>query len=179
MYGSDMRPTSHCEVTTDGLSGVERLLAIEQIKRTKAFYCFSMDVKDWDGYQNVFTTDAVLEVPSHGFGDEAVRIEGNAAIRKHVFDAVGNVITTHQCHTPIIDFTSATTASVVWAMEDMLRFPVGGPAQLLHGFGHYFEKYRRVADGSWRRRGEEAYERVRAWSMTDGVARALDEILGG
>lgn len=36
-----------------------------------------------------------------------------------------------------------------------------------------------VADGSWRRRGEEAYERVRAWSMTDGVAEALDQILSG
>jgi ketosteroid isomerase-like protein len=150
MYGTDMHPKHHCEVTVDGLSGIERLLAIEQIKRTKAFYCFSMDAKDWDGYQNVFTTDAVLEVPSHGMGDKAERIEGQAAIRRHVEGAVGNVVTTHQCHTPIIDFTSATTAAVVWAMEDMLRFPEGGPAKQLHGMGHYFEKYRRMADGSWR-----------------------------
>jgi|GEM_PF-933655 len=36
-----------------------------------------------------------------------------------------------------------------------------------------------VADGSWRRRGEEAYERVRGWAMTEIVTAALDEILGG
>lgn len=34
-----------------------------------------------------------------------------------------------------------------------------------------------VADGSWRRLGEEAYERVRPWSMVDAVTRAVDEML--
>lgn len=34
-----------------------------------------------------------------------------------------------------------------------------------------------VADGSWRRRGDEAYDRVRGWSMAEEVARALDEVL--
>jgi len=150
VYGTHLYPKTHCEVTVDGLAGIDRLLAIEQIKRTKAFYCFSMDTKNWDGYQNVFTDDAVLEVPSHGLGDEDARVEGAAAIRKHVEDAVGNVVTTHECHTPIIDFTSATSANVVWAMEDMLRFPEGSPAKTLHGMGHYFEQYRRLDDGSWR-----------------------------
>lgn len=150
MYGDNLLPKSHCEVTTDGLSGVDRLLAIEQIKRTKAFYCFSMDIKDWDGYQNVFTHDALLEVASHGLGDEAVRVEGAPAIRQHVQDAVDKVVTTHQCHTPIIDFIDAETAHVVWAMEDMLRFPEGFPAATLHGLGHYFEVYKKQPDGSWR-----------------------------
>ncbi len=36
-----------------------------------------------------------------------------------------------------------------------------------------------VADGSWRQRGEEAYERVRAWPMAEIIAAALDEILAG
>ena len=149
-YVAHLYPKAHCEVTSDAPSGLDRLLAIEQIKRTKAFYCFSMDTKDWDGYQNVFSADAVLEVPSHGLGDPAARVEGAAAIRRHVEDAVGHVVTTHECHTPIIDFTSATTANVVWAMEDMLRFPEGAPVKTLHGMGHYFEQYRCGADGSWR-----------------------------
>lgn len=34
-----------------------------------------------------------------------------------------------------------------------------------------------VADGSWRRLGDEAYERVRGWSMVEEVVRALDEVL--
>lgn len=36
-----------------------------------------------------------------------------------------------------------------------------------------------IADGSWRRRGEEAFERVRGWSMTEIVTAALDEALAG
>ncbi|MEQ9333539.1 hypothetical protein [Thalassobaculum sp.] len=36
-----------------------------------------------------------------------------------------------------------------------------------------------VADGSWRARGEEAYERVRGWGMTGIVTAALDEVLAG
>ena len=149
-YGEGRFPKTHCEVTEDALSGIDRLLAIEQIKRTNAFYCFGMDVKDWDGYQNVFTDDAVLEVPSHGVGDEEARVQGAPAVRRHVQDAVDHVVTTHQCHTPIIDFVDGQTANVVWAMEDMLRFPEGGPVKTLHGFGHYFETYRKQPDGSWR-----------------------------
>lgn len=35
-----------------------------------------------------------------------------------------------------------------------------------------------VADGSWRRLGDEAFERVRGWSMAQAVSEALDEALG-
>ena len=41
---------------------------------------------------------------------------------------------------------SATTATGVWSMEDMLRWPNGLE---LHGFGHYHETYRKEA-GRWR-----------------------------
>ncbi len=47
---------------------------------------------------------------------------------------------------PEIDVTSPTTATGVWAMEDMLRWPDGSE---LHGFGHYHEAYANV-DGDWR-----------------------------
>ena len=36
-----------------------------------------------------------------------------------------------------------------------------------------------VADGSWRRLGAEAYERVRGWAMPEIVTAALDETLAG
>ena len=55
-------------------------------------------------------------------------------------------VTVHQCHTPEIDTTSHTTATGVWAMEDMLRFPDGSE---LHGYGHYHETYEKSPDG-WR-----------------------------
>lgn len=149
-YGGERFPKAHCEVSSDALTGVERLLAIEQIKRTKAFYCFSMDVNDWDGFQNVFTTDVILEVPDHGVGDSAATVEGAAVVRQFVETSVKEAVTTHHCHTPIIDFVDAETANVVWAMEDMLKFTEAGPAKTLFGLGHYFETYKKQADGSWR-----------------------------
>jgi hypothetical protein len=60
-------------------------------------------------------------------------------------EALGEVVTVHHCHTPEIQLTSATTASGVWAMEDMLRWPNG---MELHGYGHYHETYEK-RDGAW------------------------------
>lgn len=148
MYGDDMRPQFTPPSSPEGLTDNSQLLAIEQIKRTKAFYCFFIDTKDWAGYQSLFTADAVLEIPAHGEAP-AARVEGAEAIAQFVGKSVEGVVSSHQCHTPIIDFTSADTASVVWAMEDMLRFPEAAPINLLHGMGHYFEKYRKSPDGRW------------------------------
>ena len=41
---------------------------------------------------------------------------------------------------------SPTSATGVWAMEDMLRWPNGTE---LHGYGHYHETYEKV-EGAWR-----------------------------
>jgi len=56
------------------------------------------------------------------------------------------VITVHHGHMPEIELTSATTATGVWAMEDMLRWPDG---REMHGYGHYHETYEKVG-GAWR-----------------------------
>ena len=60
--------------------------------------------------------------------------------------AIGDVITVHHGHMPEIGLTSPTTATGIWAMEDMLRWPDG---RELHGYGHYEESYEKV-DGAWR-----------------------------
>jgi hypothetical protein len=49
----------------------------------------------------------------------------------------------HHCHTPEIDVTSATAATGIWAMEDVLRWPDGTE---LHGYGHYHEVYDKRGD---------------------------------
>lgn len=144
MYGGDLRPIA-LQPAPATLGTLEQLLAIEQIKRTKALYCFSLDTQDWDLYQSLFTADAVLDVPETG----QAPIAGAEAIRRFVAAVVAGVTTTHHCHTPIIDFTAPDAASVVWAMEDMLRFPPGAATHTLHGMGHYFERYRFGA-GVWR-----------------------------
>jgi hypothetical protein len=55
----------------------------------------------------------------------------------------------HHGHMPEIVLTSPTTASGVWALEDQLWWPEGGPLTHMHGFGHYHETYEKTADG-WR-----------------------------
>ena len=40
--------------------------------------------------------------------------------------------------------TSASEASALWAMEDMLRWPDGSE---LHGYGHYRETYKKAPRG--------------------------------
>lgn len=147
-YGGDIRPRARLQAPLPGWSDLDRLVAVERIHQTKALYCYCMDVKDWEGYAAVFTADAILEVPSHGPHEPARRIEGREEICRFVSGIVGDVLTVHECHTPVIDFETESAARVVWAMEDMLRFPEGAAMRTLHGMGHYFERYRSEG-GQW------------------------------
>jgi hypothetical protein len=61
-------------------------------------------------------------------------------------ETLADVVTVHHGHMPEIELTSPTTATGIWAMEDMLRWPDGTE---LHGYGHYHESYEK-ADGAWR-----------------------------
>jgi len=126
---------------------LERLEAIEEIKRLKARYFRCMDTKDWYGLAGVFAPDAVMDM-SGETGDDRGLVRGAAEIVAFVRDAIETVHTVHHGHTPEIEVTSSTTASGIWAMEDTLRWPDGGPLRGLHGYGHYHESYERVG-GQW------------------------------
>jgi uncharacterized protein (TIGR02246 family) len=114
---------------------------IEAIKALKGRYCRLMDTKDWAGYRQLFTDDVVMDTTDSG-GNV---ISGGDAFLEFLVPAIGEVTTVHQCHTPEIEITTATTATGIWAMEDMLRFPDGSE---LHGYGHYHETYV-IQDGRW------------------------------
>ena len=115
---------------------------IEAIKQLKARYFRTMDTKDWNGMREVFTDDVVVDTTASGGGV----VRGADEFMSFLREAIGDVVTVHHGHTPEIDLTSPTTATGVWAMEDMLRWPNGTE---LHGFGHYHETYDK-ADGTWR-----------------------------
>ena len=55
-------------------------------------------------------------------------------------------MTVHQGHMPEIDLTSETTATGIWALNDIVIWPNG---MRLDGYGHYHETYEKGADG-WR-----------------------------
>ena len=118
---------------------------IEAIKVLKARYFRMMDTKDWDGLTAVFADDVVIDVTNEGGGVTRSAVEYVAFLRLVIED----VITVHHGHMPEIELTSETTASGMWALEDRLWWPEGGPLTSMHGFGHYRETYERTDDG-WR-----------------------------
>jgi hypothetical protein len=115
---------------------------IQAIEQLKARYFRMMDTKDWAGMRNVFTGGVVVDTTGSGGSVIAGADEFVAYLRELLDD----VVTVHHGHTPEIELTSATTATGVWAIEDMLRWPDGSE---LHGYGHYHETYEKVGDG-WR-----------------------------
>jgi uncharacterized protein (TIGR02246 family) len=115
---------------------------IEAIKQAKARYFRTMDTKDWAGMRRVFADDVVVDTTESG-GNV---VSGADAFLSFLRETLADVVTVHHGHMPEIELTSPTTASGVWAMEDMLRWPDGNE---LHGYGHYHETYEKV-DGAWR-----------------------------
>jgi hypothetical protein len=149
---------------TDG----EKLLAIEEIKQLKARYFYCVDCKDWDGFRDVFAPDADFDHraafkavdpvsgASRVYGKPellaAIDTSGWKMTREQVVangpKQFADVSTVHQGFNPQITIHSPTEASGIWAMEDILRFPPGGPIKEIHGYGHYHETYRHI-DGRW------------------------------
>jgi uncharacterized protein (TIGR02246 family) len=115
---------------------------MEAIKQLKARYFRTMDTKDWVTMRQVFTDDVLMDTTDSG-GDIVAGADRFLAFLREVLDAV---VTVHHGHTPEIELTSASSATGIWAMEDMLRWPDG---RELHGYGHYHETYEK-GDGIWR-----------------------------
>ena len=121
---------------------VQRADEIEAIAQLKARYFRTMDAKDWDAMRAVFSDDLVMDTTESG-GD---KITGADEFMAFLRDAIGDVVTVHHGHMPEIELTSATTATGIGAMEDMLRWPDGTE---MHGYGHDHQTYRNE-DGTWR-----------------------------
>ena len=123
---------------------------LEQIKQLKARYFYCVDTKDWDGWRNtVFAADCEMRVPE--VQPEPYRgIDNIIKLASGVFTGAVSI---HHGHMPIIEFTSATTATGIWAMEDMIYFSeknlFQGRYAHLHGYGHYHDDYVRTPAG-WR-----------------------------
>jgi uncharacterized protein (TIGR02246 family) len=120
-------------------STADDIRAIEQLK---ARYFRTMDTKDWAGMRKVFADGVVMDTTESG----GSVIAGADDFMAFLQETLADVVTVHHGHTPEIEVTSATTATGVWAMEDMLRWPDGSE---LHGYGHYHETYEK-RDGEWR-----------------------------
>jgi hypothetical protein len=149
------------------MTACEQVLAIEAIKRLKARYFRCVDTKDWAGFLALFAPDAVIDT-SEAFTPKdytGALLEFNGVvppppnpagrcddIAKFVVDlskVLDGVSTVHHGHMPEIELTSPTTATGIWAMEDILRWPRDSAIRDMHGYGHYRETYELLPKG-WR-----------------------------
>lgn len=129
------------------MNDVEKLLAIEEIKKLKARYFRCVDTKDWEGFSQLFALDAVFDISEDVPGCILVGPQKIASASRAPLD---DCVSVHHGHCPEIDILSEHEAAGVWAMEDMLRWPAAGatPSRTFHGYGHYFETYEKLA-GRW------------------------------
>jgi uncharacterized protein (TIGR02246 family) len=131
---------------------------ITAITQLKARYCRTMDTKDWGAMRQLFADDVTIDTVESG-GNVITGADQFMAFLKQ---SIADVLTVHHCHLPEIELTSPTTATAVWAMEDMLRWPDGSE---LHGYGHYHETYEK---------------RGRAWCITSSrLTRLRMDFAGG
>ena len=150
-------------MTDDDRAVLQRLLDIEEIKQLKARYFRALDRKEWDAFGDVFTRDAVLEVP-----EVDMVTNGRDAIVASVSGALEGTQTVHHGHMPEIEVTG-DTARGTWAMFDYVEWPSSAPADRvgLQGYGHYVEEYVRDG-GTWRIR-RSRLERLRVDPLGGGL----------
>lgn len=132
------------------MTPLDRLVAIEAVKRCKAEYFRCIDEQDWAGLVANFTPDAVTDmreaVEPHNPDLLSTDPEAFARNNAHV---LANVKTAHFGYMPRIDILSDGEARAVWSMEDWLWVPDGHPLLppgRMHGWGHYEDRYAKVGD---------------------------------
>jgi uncharacterized protein (TIGR02246 family) len=130
------------------VNDTEKLLALEDIRALKARYFRCVDTKDWKGFRDVFAPDALFDISADVPG---CILAGPDKIVEMASGPLTGCVSVHHGHCQEIEVTSDTTATGVWAMEDMLRWAddATSPIKALHGYGHYHETYIKL-DGRWR-----------------------------
>jgi uncharacterized protein (TIGR02246 family) len=112
---------------------------LEAIRQLKARYFRTMDTKDWAAMRQVFTDDVVVDTTEAG----GSAVSGADEFMTFLQEVLRGAVTAHQGHTPEIELTSATTATGIWALNDLVIWPDG---TRLVGYGHYHETYEKVGE---------------------------------
>ena len=122
----------------------EDLVEIESIKQLKYKYMRCLDQKLWSEMAECFTEDA-----SSAYSGGKYAYEGRDAILEFLEKSMGHeeFLSSHRVHHPEIQLTSATSATGVWALEDVVidtRFDI-----TIRGAAFYEDEYVKQ-DGHWR-----------------------------
>jgi len=128
------------------------LQEIEAIKRLKYKYLRCLDQKRWPELATCFTPDA-----KSSYGDGKYSFDERDAIMHFLETSMPRtMLTSHRVHHPEIDLTSATTATGIWALDDVVIETKGGFT--IRGAAFYRDEYIKV-DGEWKIRAT-GYQRV-------------------
>jgi hypothetical protein len=125
---------------------LQEMLDYKEIVELKARFGRTVDAKDWAGYTEVFSADAVFD-----FGDGNL-LQGGPAFVAAVRDQLEGGISVHRAYMPEITFTGPDEAEGIWAVNDYLEWeadPVTGTRRGYQGFGREYETYRKIG-GAWK-----------------------------
>ena len=156
------------------------LVEIELIKRLKYRYMRCLDQKLWDEMAETLADDAVA---SYSAGKYA--FEGKAAILEFFRVSMGSpsFLSSHRVHHPEIDLTSATTATGVWALEDVVvdasrDFSLRGAAFYTDDYvkvgGRWLIErtaYKRTYEEVWKRSAPAPQHLTASWFETGGQSQ--------
>jgi len=135
------------------MDDLERLIAIEEIKRVKARYWRGVDKKDPAILRTVFADDAIID-----FGENELDGDSGARPRPdpdtfvaYAMETLAAFKTIHHGHAPDIEFVSDDEATAFWPMEDNIWVLPGAdlPFKYLRGYGFYHDRFRKTVEG-WR-----------------------------
>ena len=126
------------------MNATERLQEIEAIKRLKYRYMRGIDEKLWDQIEACFVPEATC-----AYSNGKYKFDGRDAIMKFLTESMARptFLSSHRVHQPEIDFTSDTTATGIWALEDTVIDEQYGIT--IQGAAFYRDEYVKVG-GEWK-----------------------------
>jgi hypothetical protein len=120
------------------------LQELEAIKRLKYKYLRCLDQKRWNELAECLAKDA-----TSAYSGGKYSFEGRDAIMEFLESAMGadSFLSSHTVHQPEIEFTSETTATGVWALNDTVIETNANV--IIRGAAFYEDEYVKV-DGAWK-----------------------------
>jgi hypothetical protein len=133
-------------MTPNDPRNVADILAIQALK---ARYARFGDTKSWPAFRACLADDYYSRVtgaprasPAHS---DTYEVHGADAFVANAMTMVADIQPIHQLSLPEIAITSDTTATGIWALQDLLI----APHCIFRGWGHYHDDYVKVG-GSWK-----------------------------
>jgi hypothetical protein len=126
----------------EGMSELEWLVALEEIRLLKARRDRYADAHDWEAYEALHAPDHV----SHNDGEDLWT--SSEEMIENVSRIMNDMITVHHSYDPEIVFDSPTKARGIWAMTGAIVSKKDDRDSWSIGYGYYYETYEK-RDGRW------------------------------